>query len=52
MTGELPLAFWQHLDEAAREMNLYSAALDKPHLTSADLCLRHIAAAPESDGTR
>ncbi|GGK28495.1 hypothetical protein GCM10011583_70570 [Streptomyces camponoticapitis] len=48
---ELPLAFWQHLDEAAREMNLYSSVLDKPHLTSADLCRRHIAAASESDDT-
>ncbi|GAA3075147.1 hypothetical protein [Streptomyces glomeratus] len=46
---ELPLAFWQHLDMAAREMNLYSAALDKPHLTSADLCRRHMAAASESE---
>ncbi|MFD8988134.1 MafI family immunity protein [Streptomyces goshikiensis] len=48
---ELPPAFWQHLDEAAREMNLYSAALDKPHITSADLCRRHIAAASESNDT-
>lgn len=48
---ELPLAFWQYLDKAAREMNLYSAALHKPHLTSADLCRRHIAAASESEDT-
>ncbi|MEV5149885.1 MafI family immunity protein [Streptomyces sp. NPDC052727] len=48
---ELPLTFWQHLDKAAREMNLYSSVLDKPHLTSADLCRRHIAAASESDDT-
>jgi hypothetical protein len=46
---ELPLAFWQHLDEAAREMNLYPGALDEPHLISADLCRRHIAAASESE---
>ncbi|MFD4610518.1 MafI family immunity protein [Streptomyces sp. NPDC058440] len=49
---ELPLCFWQHLDEAAREMNLYSAALDKPHLTSGDLCRRHIAATSESENAR
>ncbi|WP_310729240.1 MafI family immunity protein [Streptomyces sp. N2A] len=48
---ELPLAFWQHLDEAAREMNLYSAALGKPHLTSVDLCRRHITAASESENS-
>ncbi|MFF9458063.1 hypothetical protein [Streptomyces flaveolus] len=41
----------QAVDEAAREMNLYSSVLDKPHLTSADLCRRHIAAASESDDT-
>ncbi|WP_306368873.1 MafI family immunity protein [Nocardiopsis sp. CC223A] len=44
---DLPLAFWQHLDRAAREMRLYSEALHKPYLTSADLCRRHLAAASE-----
>ncbi|MEU1806377.1 MafI family immunity protein [Streptomyces sp. NPDC019937] len=43
----LPLTFWQHLDRAAREMRLYSDALHKPHLTAADLCRRHLAAASE-----
>lgn len=42
---ELPVAFWQHLDEAAREMGLYDAALHTPHLTSADFCLRRLATA-------
>ncbi|MEV7595771.1 MafI family immunity protein [Kitasatospora sp. NPDC089797] len=46
---ELPLAFWQRLDRAAREMRLYSDALHKPHLTAADLCRRHLAAASEQD---
>lgn len=45
---ELPLAFWFHLDRAAREMRLHSAALGMPHLTSADLCRRHLAAASEA----
>ncbi|MEV6979408.1 MafI family immunity protein [Kitasatospora sp. NPDC093806] len=44
---DLPLAFWQHLDRAAREMRLYSDALHKSHLTAADLCRRHLAAASE-----
>jgi len=44
-----PLPFWQHLDRAAREMRLYSDALHKPHLTAADLCRRHLAAASEQD---
>ncbi|MFJ8440927.1 MafI family immunity protein [Kitasatospora griseola] len=43
------LAFWQDLDGAAREMRLYGDALHKPHLTSADLCRRHLAAASEQD---
>ncbi|MGW3061846.1 MafI family immunity protein [Streptomyces goshikiensis] len=45
----LPLGFWQHLDRAAREMRLYSDALHKPHLTAADLCRRHLAAASEQE---
>ncbi|MET9499814.1 MafI family immunity protein [Streptomyces sp. NPDC006552] len=44
-----PLSFWQHLDQAAREMRLYSEALHKPHLTAADLCRRHLAAATEHE---
>ncbi|MEV6164171.1 MafI family immunity protein [Streptomyces sp. NPDC052052] len=44
---DLPLGFWQHLDRAAREMRLYSDALHKPHLTAADICRRHLAAASE-----
>ncbi|KOV71828.1 MafI family immunity protein [Streptomyces flaveolus] len=44
---DLPLTFWQHLDRAAREMRLYSDALHTPHLTAADLCRRHLAAASE-----
>ncbi|MEU6215321.1 hypothetical protein ABZ891_36170 [Streptomyces sp. NPDC047023] len=44
-----PLSFWQHLDRAAREMRLYSDALHKPHLTAADLCRRHLAAASEQE---
>ncbi|MFJ9552121.1 MafI family immunity protein [Streptomyces erythrochromogenes] len=46
---DLPLSFWEHLDRAAREMGLYSDALHKPHLTAADLCRRHIAAASEQE---
>ncbi|WP_405424350.1 MafI family immunity protein [Streptomyces erythrochromogenes] len=46
---DLPLGFWEHLDRAAREMRLYSDALHKPHLTAADLCRRHIAAASEQE---
>ncbi|MGR6968028.1 MafI family immunity protein [Streptomyces cynarae] len=46
---DLPLTFWQHLDRAAREMRLYSDALHKPHLTAADLCRRHLAAASEQE---
>ena len=45
---DLPLAFWQHLDRAAREMRLYSDAPQKPHLTAADVCRLHLAAAPET----
>ncbi|MFD6293832.1 MafI family immunity protein [Streptomyces sp. NPDC060235] len=45
---DLPLTFWQHLDRAAREMRLYSDALHKPHLTAADVCRRHLAAASEN----
>jgi hypothetical protein len=44
---DLPLTFWQHLDRAAREMWLYSAALHTPHLTAAHLCRRHLTAAAE-----
>ncbi|WP_328299579.1 MafI family immunity protein [Streptomyces sp. NBC_00435] len=46
---DLPLSFWQHMDRAAREMRLYSDALHKPHLTTADLCRRHLAAASEQE---
>ncbi|WP_411096317.1 MafI family immunity protein [Streptomyces sp. 020-2-3H-GM] len=46
---DLPLAFWEHLDQAAREMRLYSDALHKPHLTAADLCRRYVAAASEQN---
>ncbi|WP_060905042.1 MafI family immunity protein [Streptomyces scabiei] len=46
---DLPLAFWRHLDRAAREMRLYSDALHTPHLTAADLCRRHLAAASEKE---
>ncbi|MGA5520051.1 MafI family immunity protein [Streptomyces pseudogriseolus] len=46
---DLPLAFWQHLDRAAREMGLYSDALHTPHLTAADICRRHLAAASEKE---
>ncbi|MFC8234097.1 MafI family immunity protein [Streptomyces sp. NPDC057284] len=42
---DLSLAFWQHLDRAAREMRLYRKALHKPHLTAAGLCHGHVAAA-------
>ncbi|MFI1400968.1 hypothetical protein [Streptomyces sp. NPDC020681] len=31
------------------EMRLYSDALHKPHLTAADLCRRHLAAASEKE---
>ncbi|WP_338676540.1 MafI family immunity protein [Streptomyces sp. SCSIO 30461] len=44
---DLPVVFWQHLDRAAREMRLYSDVSHTPHLTAADLCRRHIAAASE-----
>ncbi len=46
---ELPLIFWQRLDLAAKEMQLYSQTLRTPHLTAADLCRRHLAAAAERD---
>lgn len=46
---DLPLAFWEHLDQAAREMRLYSDALHKPHLTAADLCSRDVAVASEQN---
>ncbi|MGW1965179.1 MafI family immunity protein [Streptomyces sp. NPDC001935] len=46
---DLPLSFWQCLDRAAREMRLYSDALHRPHLTAADLCRRHLAAASEQE---
>ncbi|MEV0643507.1 MafI family immunity protein [Streptomyces sp. NPDC050619] len=46
---DLPISFWQHLDRAAREMRLYSEALNKPHLTAADFCRRHLAAASEQE---
>ncbi|MEU3440939.1 MafI family immunity protein [Streptomyces griseoincarnatus] len=46
---DLPLTFWHHLDRAAREMRLYTDALHKPHLTAADLCRRHLAAASEKE---
>ncbi|PJN28263.1 hypothetical protein CG736_07075 [Kitasatospora sp. CB02891] len=44
---DAPLAFWQDLDRAAREMRLCGDAVHKPHLTSADLCRRRLAAASE-----
>ncbi|MCX4682740.1 MafI family immunity protein [Kitasatospora purpeofusca] len=46
---DLPLLFWQDLDRAAREMRLYSTDLHTPHLTSADFCRRHLAAACENE---
>ncbi|WP_020124820.1 MafI family immunity protein [Streptomyces canus] len=46
---DMPLSFWRHLDRAAREMRLYSAALRRPHLTAADFCRRHLAAASEQE---
>ncbi|MFD6826466.1 hypothetical protein ACFWC5_39970 [Streptomyces sp. NPDC060085] len=46
---DLPLAHWQHLDRAAREMRLHSDALHKPHSTAADLCRRHLAVASERE---
>ncbi|MGX4736026.1 MafI family immunity protein [Kitasatospora griseola] len=46
---DAPLAFWQDLDRAAREMRLCGDALPKSHLTSADLCRRRLAAASERD---
>ncbi|WDO07611.1 MafI family immunity protein [Streptomyces murinus] len=49
---DLPLTFWQHLDRAAREMGLYNDSLYKPHLTAADFCRRHIAAASEQERPR
>lgn len=46
---DLPLAFWRHLDQAAREMRLYSEGLHTPHLTYIDRCLRRLAAASEPE---
>ncbi|MGW6093215.1 MafI family immunity protein [Streptomyces sp. NPDC055157] len=46
---DLSLTFWRHLDRAAHEMRLYSEALHKPHLTAAELCRRHVAAASEKE---
>lgn len=46
---DLPLPFWASLDRAAREMNLHTAGLHMPHLTSADLCRRHLAALAPAD---
>jgi hypothetical protein len=45
---ELDIEFWLLLDSAAREMRLYSAAINLPHLTSADLCRRHVAVHSET----
>ncbi|MFJ2853899.1 MafI family immunity protein [Streptomyces rubiginosohelvolus] len=45
----LPLRFWQHMDRAARDMRLYSDVLHSPHLTAADICLRHLVVASEQE---
>ncbi|MFF4858263.1 MafI family immunity protein [Streptomyces rubiginosohelvolus] len=45
----LPPSFWQHMDRAAREMRLYSAAPHTPHRKAADSCLRHLAVASEQE---
>jgi hypothetical protein len=42
---DLPVDFWEALDRAAHEMNLYADALRRPHLTSADFVLRRLAVA-------
>ncbi|MFF2367884.1 hypothetical protein ACFVU0_34935 [Streptomyces sp. NPDC058122] len=47
---ECTTEFWMILDSSARSMRLYSAALNVPHLTSADLCRRHVAAHAEALG--
>ncbi|MFB8282662.1 MafI family immunity protein [Nocardia colli] len=41
---ELPLAYWQHLDRAACEMQLYSAGADTHHKASAETCRLHLEA--------
>lgn len=46
---ELRIDFWLALDRAAKEMRLYSEVIHTPHLTSADFCRRHVAAAAEAD---
>ena len=46
---DLPLTYWDNLDQAAREMRLYSDALHKPYLTAADFCRRRLAAASEQE---
>jgi hypothetical protein len=45
---EFPHEFWEILDSVARGMRLYSASMNVPHLTNADLCRRHIAAHAET----
>lgn len=47
---ECTYEFWMILDSVARSMRLYSAALNVPHLTSADLCRRYVAAHTETSG--
>ncbi|WP_236241629.1 MafI family immunity protein [Streptomyces sp. CC228A] len=46
---DLPLAFWQHMDRAAREMRLYSDALHKAASHGCHRCLRRLAAASEPE---
>ncbi|MFD7919877.1 hypothetical protein ACFV3R_11700 [Streptomyces sp. NPDC059740] len=44
-----PHAFWRHLAEAAREMDLYAQGPDSDLFAAAELCRRRLAAAGDSD---
>jgi hypothetical protein len=48
---DVPVAFWEALDRAAQEMHLYADALRKPHLTTTDFVLRHLAVAHRTPRT-
>lgn len=41
---DLPIPYWQTLDQAAREMQLYTVGSAAPHAPAAATCRRHLAA--------
>ena len=48
---DVPPGFREALDAAAREMDRYADALRTPHLTAADIVLRHLAVARSTPRT-